>query len=94
MAYGSGQAAEGIANYLLTTLLLFYYTSVLGLTGELAGLALLIGLQNRPEGFNAFREIKALEGGRPERAQWLMLALVPVGPLLGITGWQRLPNGP
>jgi GPH family glycoside/pentoside/hexuronide:cation symporter len=44
LAYGSGQAAEGIANYLLTTLLLFYYTSVLGLTGELAGLALMIGL--------------------------------------------------
>lgn len=43
-AYGTGQAAEGIANYLLTTLLLFYYTSVLGLSGELAGLALLIGL--------------------------------------------------
>jgi Na+/melibiose symporter-like transporter len=43
-AYGSGQAAEGVANYLLTTLLLFYYTSVLGLSGELAGLALMIGL--------------------------------------------------
>jgi GPH family glycoside/pentoside/hexuronide:cation symporter len=43
IAYGSGQAAEGIANYLLTTLLLFYYTSVLGLSGELAGLALMIG---------------------------------------------------
>jgi len=43
-AYGSGQASEGIANYLLSTLLLFYYTSVLGLSGELAGLALLIGL--------------------------------------------------
>ena len=50
-------------------------------------LALLIGLQNLPEGFNAFREIKALEGGRPERAQWLMLAMVPVGPALGLLGW-------
>jgi GPH family glycoside/pentoside/hexuronide:cation symporter len=43
-AYGSGQAAEGIANYLLTALLLFYYTSILGLAGNLAGLALLVGL--------------------------------------------------
>lgn len=43
-AYGVGQAAEGIANYLLTALLLFYYTSVLGLSGTLAGLALMIGL--------------------------------------------------
>lgn len=50
-------------------------------------LALLIGLQNLPEGFNAFREIKALEGGRPKRAQWLMVALVPVGPVLGLLGW-------
>ena len=44
LAYGTGQAAEGATNYLLTTLLLFYYTSILGLSGELAGLALLIGL--------------------------------------------------
>ncbi len=44
VAYGSGQASEGIANYLLSTLLLFYYTSILGLDGRLAGLALLLGL--------------------------------------------------
>jgi len=43
VAYGTGQAAEGVANYLLTSLLLFYYTSVLGLSGQLAGLALMIG---------------------------------------------------
>jgi GPH family glycoside/pentoside/hexuronide:cation symporter len=43
VAYGTGQAAEGVANYLLTSLLLFYYTSVLGLSGQLAGLALLLG---------------------------------------------------
>ncbi len=42
--YGAGQAAEGIANYLLSTLLLFYYTSILGLDGRLAGAALLLGL--------------------------------------------------
>ena len=43
VAYGTGQAAEGVANYLLTSLLLFYYTSVLGLSGQLAGLALMLG---------------------------------------------------
>ena len=43
-AYATGQAAEGIANYLLTALLLFYYTSILGLAGSIAGLALMIGL--------------------------------------------------
>jgi Na+/melibiose symporter-like transporter len=44
VAYGTGQAAEGIANYLLSTLLLFYYTSILGLDGRLAGIALMLGL--------------------------------------------------
>lgn len=44
VAYGTGQAAEGIANYLLTALLLFYYTSILGLAGWIAGLALMVGL--------------------------------------------------
>jgi GPH family glycoside/pentoside/hexuronide:cation symporter len=44
LAYGSGQIAEGVANYLLTAMLLFYYTSILGLSGELAGLALMVGL--------------------------------------------------
>ena len=43
-AYGAGQAAEGIANYLLTALLLFYYTSILGLAGGIAGAALMVGL--------------------------------------------------
>lgn len=43
-AYGTGQAAEGIANYLLTALLLFYYTSILGLAGSIAGVVLMIGL--------------------------------------------------
>ena len=42
--YGIGQAAEGITNHTLTTLLLFYYTSVMGLPGSLAGAALMIGL--------------------------------------------------
>lgn len=44
MAYGGGQVADSITNYLLTALLLFYYTSVLGLSGELAGIALMVGL--------------------------------------------------
>jgi Na+/melibiose symporter-like transporter len=42
--YGIGQAAEGIKNYAFSTCLLFYYTSVLGLSGALAGVALMIAL--------------------------------------------------
>lgn len=42
--YGLGQAAEGIKNNAFSAYLLFYYTSVLGLSGTLAGAALLIAL--------------------------------------------------
>lgn len=42
--YALGQGAEGIKNEAFSLLLLFYYTSVLGLSGELAGLAILIAL--------------------------------------------------
>lgn len=42
--YGLGQAAEGVMNHAFTYFLLFYYTSVLGLSGTLAGAALMIAL--------------------------------------------------
>lgn len=42
--YGLGQASEGIKNYAFTAFLLFYYTSVVGLSGSLAGGALMIAL--------------------------------------------------
>lgn len=42
--YGIGQAAEGIKNYAFTAFLLFHYTSILGLSGSLAGSALMIAL--------------------------------------------------
>ncbi len=42
--YGIGQASEGIKNYAFTAFLLFYYTSVIGLSGSLAGSALMIAL--------------------------------------------------
>ena len=44
VAYGIGQIAEGIKNHAFTAYLLFYYTSVLGLSGALAGAALMIAL--------------------------------------------------
>jgi Na+/melibiose symporter-like transporter len=42
--YGIGQIAEGVKNTGFTTFLLFYYNSVLGLSGTYAGTALLIAL--------------------------------------------------
>jgi Na+/melibiose symporter-like transporter len=42
--YAAGQAAEGIKNEAFTLFLLFYYTQVVGLSGVLAGRAILIAL--------------------------------------------------
>lgn len=50
-------------------------------------LAILIGLQNLPEGFNAYRELNAAPGSRPRRTLALMTALIPAGPLCGLLGW-------
>ena len=43
-AYGIGQLAEGLKNSALSTFVLFYYNQVLGLSGTLAGTAILIAL--------------------------------------------------
>jgi len=50
-------------------------------------LALLIGLQNVPEGFNAYREILAEENERVGRTLYIMLILILPGPLAGVLGW-------
>lgn len=65
VAYGTGQAAEGVANYLLATLLLFYYTSILGLDGRLAGIALLLGLV-----FDAITDPLIAVASDRTRARW------------------------
>lgn len=50
-------------------------------------LAVLIGLQNLPEGFNAYREFKADQNIDAKRAFLVMCALVPLGPLAGLLGY-------
>lgn len=51
-------------------------------------LAVLIGLQNLPEGFNAYRELTAKEVGHsPTRIFVLILMMIPLGPLAGYLGW-------
>ena len=57
-------------------------------------LAILIGLQNLPEGFNAYRELKALPGSSARRSLLLMAALIPLGPLAGTIGWAIGPGQP
>ena len=64
--------------------------------GESAGLllAILIGLQNLPEGFNSFRELKA-NGEQSDRKIIALLAmLVPLGPLAGWIGYCFLSDYP
>ena len=57
-------------------------------------LAGLIALQNLPEGFNAYRELR--DGGHAASGQVLlwMLALVPLGPAAGLLGWHFLSGMP
>lgn len=57
-------------------------------------LALLIGLQNLPEGFNAYRELMAVDGAQSRRVLLLMSLLVPIGPVLAICGWVFLSTHP
>ena len=50
-------------------------------------LAVFIGLQNLPEGFNAYRELVVRHKTGKKRVLAAMLLLVPLGPLLAIIGW-------
>ncbi len=57
-------------------------------------LALFMFLQNLPEGFNAFREMKDAGGLRTSRILLTFMALVPVGPIAGICGYYLLGDSP
>ena len=50
-------------------------------------LAMLIGLQNLPEGFNAYRELDSIPDFSSKRTLFLMCMLIPLGPLMGSAGW-------
>lgn len=50
-------------------------------------LALLIGMQNLPEGFNAYREILAVARYRRRRTLYLMSVMTLAGPVAGALGW-------
>ncbi|CAA0104677.1 Uncharacterised protein [Zhongshania aliphaticivorans] len=80
----------------LTGMLLDYVPESLALGGLAASgadstllLAVLIGLQNIPEGFNTYKELT--DAGRSSRKVYLlMFALVPLGPIFGIAGYTAL----
>ena len=64
--------------------------------GEQTGvlLALLIVLQNIPEGFNAFEELDARQHSSPERILAVFALLALVGPAAALSGYFLLPDAP
>lgn len=56
-------------------------------------MAVLIALQNLPEGFNAYREMRE-SGSEPRRLFWLFLLMVPVGPAAAAIGMLVLGDMP
>ncbi len=50
-------------------------------------LALLIGLQNLPEGYNAYREIICRKECSPKKTLSFMSTLVIIGPIAGLSGF-------
>lgn len=78
----------------LLAMLLDYIPESLALGGAFAIgaksaplLALFIGLQNIPEGFNAYRELRATPQANGQRIMVIMFLLVPIGPVIAVMGW-------
>jgi len=57
-------------------------------------LALLIGLQNIPEGFNAYRELICIKNCSPRKTLAFMSKLVIIGPVAGLAGFYFLSQQP
>jgi ZIP family zinc transporter len=82
-----------------TAMLLDYIPESLALGGAFALgsksavlLAIFIGLQNIPEGFNAYRELHSQNKQQKWQIILLMLLLVPIGPIIALLGWFYLAN--
>lgn len=78
----------------LIAMLLDYIPESLALGGAFAVgaefaplLAVFIGLQNLPEGFNAFRELRTTPDASSKRILGFMFLLAPIGPIIAIIGW-------
>lgn len=77
-----------------TAMLLDYIPESLALGGAFAIgaqsaplLAVFIGLQNLPEGFNAYRELRSMSQSSGQRILGFMFLLVPIGPIIAVIGW-------
>jgi ZIP family zinc transporter len=77
-----------------TAMLLDYIPESLALGGAFAVgsasaplLALFIGLQNLPEGFNAYRELRAIPDSGNKHILTRMTLLTPIGPILAMIGY-------
>ena len=77
-----------------TAMLLDFVPESLALGGALAIgaqsaplLAVFIGLQNLPEGFNAYRELRSMSQSSAKRILGFMSLLVLIGPAIAIIGW-------
>ncbi|RLQ20848.1 divalent cation transporter [Seongchinamella sediminis] len=57
-------------------------------------LAIVIGLQNAPEGFNAYRELIKSQSQQSAKVLWFMLLLVPLGPIAGLSAHYGLGDQP
>jgi zinc transporter, ZIP family len=80
-----------------TAMLLDFIPESLALGGALAIdaktaplLAIFIGLQNLPEGFNAYRELRILKNTRALPILMFMCLIVFIGPLIAFLGWYYL----
>ncbi len=85
----------------LMGMVLDYVPEALALGGMMASgastgplLALLIGLQNLPEGFNSYRELCRQRRYGRRQTLWIMLGLVLLGPLAGLVGFILLSDHP
>ena len=81
----------------LMGMLLDYVPEAIALGGLVASsspiaplLALLIGLQNLPEGFNSYREIICTKECSPKKTLSFMSKLVIIGPISGLIGYYFL----
>jgi ZIP family zinc transporter len=81
----------------LAAMLLDYAPESLALGGAFAVgspaaplLAVFIGLQNLPEGFNAYRELRAGSDSGAAKVLGVMVLLVPIGPILAVLGYLYL----
>lgn len=82
-----------------TAMLLDYIPESLALGGAFAIgaqsaplLALYIGLQNIPEGFNAYRELRYTQQYSKRDILIFMFLLIPIGPIIAILGWLYFSN--